>query len=116
MSEESYTFGFGEMRLVPHEEVVALLMQGADYRKAHRIQQPAFDFSQQMYERRKLLGMTHAQIGDAAGLPTRAVEKANEAGSVKLVTLARIAEALGCHIKLTLVPNESVKKEDGGEG
>lgn len=62
---------------------------------------------------RSALGMTLVQLGKRLGVSKQAVvnyEKAEVDGSITVNTLAKIADALECDVKLVLVPKKSLKQ------
>jgi predicted DNA-binding mobile mystery protein A len=60
---------------------------------------------------RQTLGMSERQLGKRLSISQPAVvqlEKSEEAGSIKLDSLRRAAEALGCTLVYALIPNKSL--------
>ena len=112
----SKTMAIDPVQLVPHEKLLELAMKDPAYRKAHRLQQPPFSISNQLYKRRKELGLELGDICALSGMPSPRVRKADSGEETDLEILACIAEVMGCHIQIILVSNESVSKEKGGEG
>lgn len=62
---------------------------------------------------RTALGMSAAQLGRRLGVSQQAVadlEHRERSGAISISTLARVADALGCDVSVTLVPRTSLEE------
>lgn len=92
-----------------HEDLVNLLRQNPEYRRAERRTRPYADLVIQIVNRRGDLNLTQADLAARAITHQSRVSKI-ETGEhdIRLSTLIDIAEALDCEVLIQLIPFQPV--------
>lgn len=90
--------------MIPFSRTRGKLMDDPEFRKEYDALGDEFALISQAVAARTRAGKTQAQVAEAMGVSQPAVAKI-EAGKVKnLDTLKRYAAAVGCRIRLELIP------------
>lgn len=93
-----------------HEEMVGNWMKDPAFKAGYDALSDEFGLFDEMLKARHKAGLTQAQIARKMGTKTPAIARLESAGrnrcpSPTLTTLNRYAEAVGCRLKIQLVPN-----------
>ena len=66
------------------------------------------EIAQMVYDARTAAGLTQAELADLVGTGQSAIARLEDADyeGHSLTMLQRVAEALNCHIRLSIVPND----------
>jgi len=87
------------------EEMLEKYYEDPEFRKADRAIKPRFEIVEQVVERRIELGISQAELAEKADTHQSRISKIESAEfDLRLSTLTKIAEALGCQVCIQLVP------------
>ncbi len=87
------------------EDLVSELKSDVEFQKSYRKKKPYYDLLNEIYQRRKQLGITQEELAQRAGVPQSNIARL-ESGehNIRLSTLIQIAEALEAKVEIHLTP------------
>lgn len=92
-----------------HDEMVAGWMKDPEFKAGYDALEEEFALLDEVIKARRRAGLTQAEIAARMGTKTPAVARIEAGGGSKrhspsIATLRRYAEAVGCRLKIELVP------------
>lgn len=101
--------------MMTHEEMVAKMLEDQEVKAACDALEPEFELFDELLKARREAGLTQEQVAERMGTKPPAIARIEAGGGSKghspsVATLRKYAEAVGCELRITLVPKRTSKK------
>ncbi len=96
--------------MMTHAELKMKALADPETRAEYEAQKPEFELLDKLLEARKRAGLTQEQVAEKMGTKATAItrlESANSNHSPSIHTLQKFAEAVGCRLKIELIPHST---------
>ena len=97
-----------------HSELKKKALKRKKVKAEYEALEPEFKLLREMLKARQKAGLSQAEIAELMGTKAPAItrlESSLSSGkhSPSIATIKRYADALGCHLEIQIVPNDSIK-------
>lgn len=98
--------------MLTHKEFTKKLLKNPDVQKEYQSLEEEFSLFDQLLKGRMNAGLTQAEVAERMGTKTPAVARLEAGGGNKkhspsISTLRKYAKAVGCHLEIKLVENQT---------
>ena len=96
--------------MMTHAELKMKALADPETRAEYEAQKPEFELLDKLLEARKRAGLTQEQVAEKMGTKATAItrlESANSNHSPSVHTLQKFAKAVGCQLKIELIPHST---------
>ena len=95
-----------------HKAFLKKVSKRKGFRKAYGDSEEEYQLAREMLAARYVSGLTQEAVAELMGTTKSAVSRLETAGkhAPSLTTLKKYAKAVGCHLKIKLVPDSRLKK------